>query len=111
MAVRKFFNSWVGANAKNTTERIHPTEKPVKLYEWLLTNYAKPNDLILDTHCGSASSLIACENLGFKYIASELDKDYYSESLQRLKNHLSQGKLFQRVGGTEIKISQQELLT
>ena len=78
---------------------IHPTQKPVKLYEWLLANYAKPNDLILDTHCGSASSLIACENLGFKYIASELDKDYYEQSLERLKTHLLQGKLFQPVGG------------
>ena len=99
------------AETNGGKERIHPTQKPVKLYEWLLTNYAKPNDLILDTHCGSASSLIACENLGFKYIASELDKDYYSQSLQRLEAHLLQGKLFQRVGGTEIKISQQELLT
>ena len=78
----------------------------VKLYEWLLTHYAKPNDLILDTHCGSASSLIACENLGFKYIASELDKDYYSQSLQRLKAHLAQGKLFQRVGRDEIRLEQ-----
>jgi len=86
--------------------KIHPTQKPVKLYEWLLTNYAKPNDLILDTHCGSASSLIACENLGFKYIASELDKDYYHQSLQRLDAHLAQGKLFQRVGRDEIQISQ-----
>lgn len=86
----------------NDENRFHPTQKPVKLYEWLLTNYAKPNDLILDTHCGSASSLIACENLGFKYIASELDKDYYSQSLQRLQNHLSQGKLFQRQGANEI---------
>ena len=77
--------------------RIHPTQKPVKLYEWLLNNYAKPNDLILDTHCGSASSLIACENLGFKYVASELDTDYYSESLKRLKTHLLQDKLFQPV--------------
>lgn len=85
---------------------IHPTQKPVKLYEWLLTNYAKPNDLILDTHCGSASSLIACENLGFKYIASELDKDYYSQSLQRLEAHLAQGKLFQRVGRDEIRLEQ-----
>jgi len=85
---------------------IHPTQKPVKLYEWLLTNYAKPNDLILDTHCGSASSLIACENLGFKYIASELDKDYYSQSLQRLETHLAQGKLFQRVGRDEIRLEQ-----
>ncbi len=94
------------ANREKEGGKFHPTQKPVKLYEWLLTNYAKPNDLILDTHCGSASSLIACENLGFKYIASELDKDYYSESLQRLKNHLSQGKLFQRLGRDEIKISQ-----
>jgi site-specific DNA-methyltransferase (adenine-specific) len=90
----------------NQENKIHPTQKPVKLYEWLLTNYAKPNDLILDTHCGSASSLIACENLGFKYIASELDTDYYNQSLQRLKNHLLQGKLFQRVGRDEIQISQ-----
>jgi len=90
----------------NQLDRFHPTQKPVKLYEWLLTNYAKPNDLILDTHCGSASSLIACENLGFKYIASELDKDYYSQSLQRLQAHLAQGKLFQRVGGDQIQLSQ-----
>lgn len=86
----------------NQVDKVHPTQKPVKLYEWLLTNYAKPNDLILDTHCGSASSLIACENLGFKYIASELDKDYYLQSLQRLQNHLAQGKLFQRQGVNEI---------
>ena len=93
-------------NKKLCEKKIHPTQKPVKLYEWLLTNYAKPNDLILDTHCGSASSLIACENLGFKYIASELDKDYYSQSLQRLEAHLSQGKLFQRVGRDEIRLEQ-----
>jgi len=88
------------------SEKIHCNQKPVKLYEWLLTNYAKPNDLILDTHVGSASSLIACENLGFKYIASELDKDYYRQSLQRLETHLSQGKLFQRVGRDEIRLEQ-----
>jgi len=93
---------WSGYKKEIPEERIHPTQKPVKLYEWLLTNYAKPNDLILDTHVGSASSLIACENLGFKYIASELDKDYYSQSLQRLQNHLAQGKLFQRQGANEI---------
>lgn len=78
--------------------RIHPTQKPVKLYEWLLTNYAKPNDLILDTHCGSASSLIACENLGFKYVASELDTDYYTQSLKRLQDHCKQEKLFLPLG-------------
>ena len=98
--------NWTSGNKDNLEKRIHPTQKPVKLYEWLLTNYAKPNDLILDTHCGSASSLIACENLGFKYIASELDKDYYSQSLQRLEAHLAQGKLFQRVGRDEIRLEQ-----
>lgn len=108
-AVRKFDWLWNGFRKQEPEDRIHPTQKPVKLYEWLLTNYAKPNDLILDTHCGSASSLIACENLGFKYIASELDKDYYHQSLQRLKNHLSQGKLFQRVGKDTIQITQQGL--
>ena len=86
-------------NIYNTIKRIHPTQKPIRLYEWILSICAKPNDLILDTHCGSASSLIACENLGFKYIASELDKDYYEQSLERLKTHLLQGKLFQPVGG------------
>ena len=113
-AVRKFKFKWQGMlqeNMKQKEIRLHPNQKPVALYNFILTNYAKPNDLILDTHCGSASSLIACENLGFKYIASELDKDYYNQSLQRLEAHLAQGKLFQRVGGTEIKISQQELLT
>lgn len=108
-AVRKFKFKWQGMlqeNMKDKEIRIHLNQKPVKLYEWLLTKYAKPNDLILDTHCGSASSLIACENLGFKYVASELDTDYYNQSLQRLKNHLLQGKLFQRVGRDEIQISQ-----
>jgi site-specific DNA-methyltransferase (adenine-specific) len=109
-SVTKIFRfTWNGMLQENMIQketRIHPTQKPVKLYEWLLSNYAKPNDLILDTHCGSASSLIACENLGFKYIASELDKDYYSQSLQRLEAHLAQGKLFQRVGRDEIRLNQ-----
>ena len=61
------------------------SQKPVKLYEWLLTNYAKPGDKILDTHVGSASSLIACHNLGFQYVGFELDKEYYEQSLKRLE--------------------------
>lgn len=65
--------------------RIHPTQKPVKLYEWILRNYAKPGDKILDTHVGSASSLIACHNLGFQYVGFELDKEYYDKSLERLE--------------------------
>ena len=65
--------------------KIHPTQKPVALYEWLLTNYAKPGDKILDTHVGSASSLIACENLGFKYVGFEIDTDYYNAAKKRLE--------------------------
>ena len=68
-----------GSN-KLKESRIHPTHKPIKLYEWLLIKYAKPTDLILDTHVGSASSLIACENTGNKYVGCELDKDYYEQS-------------------------------
>lgn len=70
--------------ASGQVDRIHPTQKPVKLYEWLLRNYAKQGDKILDTHVGSASSLIACHNLGFQYVGFEIDKDYYEQSLKRL---------------------------
>jgi site-specific DNA-methyltransferase (adenine-specific) len=65
--------------------RIHPTQKPVALYKWLLNNYAKQGDKILDTHVGSASSLIACHQLGFDYIGFELDTDYYNEATKRLE--------------------------
>ena len=75
-------------------KRIHPTQKPVALYRWLLQNYAKPNDLILDTHVGSASSLIACEIEGFKYVGFEKDTEYYEQSLKRITTHLQQKTLF-----------------
>ncbi len=65
----------------------HPTQKPVKLYRWLLENYAKPGQLILDTHVGSASSLIACESMGFDYVGFEIDPDYYAAA----KNRMSKG--------------------
>lgn len=74
--------------------RFHPTQKPVALYEWLLNNYAEKGDKILDTHVGSASSLIACHNLGFDYIGFELDEDYYNQATQRLESHKSQMNLF-----------------
>ena len=74
--------------------KIHPTQKPVALYKWLLANYAKPGDLILDTHVGSASSLIACYDLGFDAVGFELDEDYYRESAERLEQHKSQLNLF-----------------
>lgn len=64
--------------------KIHPTQKPVALYTWLLNNYAKKGDKILDTHCGSASSLVACHNLGFEFVGFELDEDYYKLANRRL---------------------------
>lgn len=63
-----------GANAE---KKIHPTQKPVKLYKWLLKEFAAPGDKIIDTHVGSASSLIACHEMGFEYIGFEIDKAYY----------------------------------
>jgi len=74
--------------------RIHPTQKPVKLYEWILTHYAKQGYKILDTHLGSGSIAIACNNLGFELTACELDKEYYDDSIKRIKNHISQQRLF-----------------
>jgi len=73
--------------------KIHPTQKPIALYKWLLTKYAKPNDKILDTHVGSASSLIACEDMGFDYVGFEIDKDYYDAATKRINQFRSQLKL------------------
>lgn len=72
---------------------IHPTQKPIKLYKWLLTNYAKPGDKILDTHVGSASSLIACHDMGFDAVGFELDPDYYAKSKQRLEDFMRQPRI------------------
>ena len=74
--------------------KIHPTQKPVELYEWLLMNHAKEGDKILDTHLGSGSIAIACHNLGFDLTACELDTEYYEASLKRLKQHQSQLTMF-----------------
>lgn len=74
----------------NQGDRIHPTQKPVKLYEWLLMNYAKEGDRILDTHLGSGSIAIACHNLGFDLVGCELDTDYFNAAKKRLQQHQSQ---------------------
>ena len=74
--------------------KLHPTQKPVKLYEWLLMNYAKEGDKILDTHLGSGSIALACHNLKFELTACELDEEYYEASIKRIKNHISQQRLF-----------------
>ena len=74
--------------------RIHPTEKPVKLYEWLLMNYAKDGFRILDTHLGSGSIALACHNLGFDLTACELDKEYYDSAIKRIDQHKAQIRMF-----------------
>ena len=75
-------------------QRIHPTQKPVALYKWLLDKYAQQGDKILDTHLGSGSIAIAAHDYGFELTACELDKEYYDKAVQRVKNHVSQLKLF-----------------
>lgn len=81
---------WSGmlqGDMKNKENRIHPTQKPVAVYKWLLDKYTNPGNLILDTHVGSASSLIACESMGFDYVGFEIDPDYYDAA----KNRISKG--------------------
>ena len=75
--------------------KIHPTQKPVDLYEWLLTNYAKPGQTILDTHLGSGSSAIAANNLGFEFVGCELDADYFAAACQRIENAQRQVSIFE----------------
>ena len=75
-------------------KRIHPTQKPVKLYEWLLMNYAKEGDTILDTHLGSGSIAIACHNLGYDLTGYEIDKEYFEAAQKRINIHKQQKRLF-----------------
>lgn len=83
-------------------DRFHPTQKPVALYEWILNKYAKPGDIILDTHVGSASSLIACHNTHHKYVGFEIDPDYYRMAKKRLDDAEAQMNIFDFLdGGTD----------
>ena len=91
---RYMWNGMLQQDMKNKERRFHPTQKPIELYKWLLHNYAKKGDLILDTHVGSASSLIACYDMGFDAVGFELDKDYYEASKKRLEEFMAQGRLF-----------------
>jgi len=96
-SVRKFEFRWAGmlqGDMKNKETRIHPTQKPVALYKWLLDKYAKQGDKILDTHLGSGSIAIACHDYGFDLTACELDKEYFDKAMERINNHVAQLKLF-----------------
>jgi len=75
-------------------QRFHPTQKPVKLYEWILDNYAKEGDKILDTHLGSGSIALACHNRGFDLAGFEIDKEYFDNAVERLRVHQSQLTMF-----------------
>ena len=77
-------------------KRIHPTQKPIALYKWLLTKYAKQGDKILDTHVGSASSLIACEDMGYEYLGFEIDENYYNAARKRLEDYTLQTRILNK---------------
>lgn len=91
--VRIFVLQWSGFikdDGNNSVKTIHPNQKPVRLYKWLLENYAKPGDKILDTHAGSFSIAVACDIMGFDLWASEIDKDYYEAGIKRVKEETAQ---------------------
>tara|TARA_R100000231_G_scaffold38323_1_gene33588 strand:+ start:239 stop:859 length:621 start_codon:yes stop_codon:yes gene_type:complete len=85
---------YVQAVTRTKEKKIHPTQKPVKLYEWLLMNYAKEGDIILDTHLGSGSIAIACHNLGFELTGYEIDKEYFEAAKKRIEQHKQQARLW-----------------
>lgn len=90
----KYFECSTFHDLKGGKDRIHPTQKPTKLYKWLLKNYAKQGDKILDTHLGSGSIAIACHDYKFELTACELDEEYFLKAKQRIINHVAQQSLF-----------------
>jgi len=96
-SVKVFECTWNGMiqhDMKDKEYRIHPTQKPIKLYKWLLTHYAKPGQTILDTHLGSGSSAIAAHEMGFDFVGCELDRDYYTAACKRFKEKTMQLSAF-----------------
>lgn len=96
-SVRVFEYTWNGMiqhDMKNKEIRIHPTQKPVALYKWLLKNYAKEGDKIFDSHLGSGSIAIACHDMKFDLVGCEIDKDYYDAAVKRFENHKKQLTIF-----------------
>jgi len=94
---RFVWNGMLQGNMKDKEKRFHPTQKPVALYEWLLTRYAKAGDRILDTHLGSGSSRIACYKLDFDFVGCEIDKEYFEKQEERFNAFTAQANLFQEM--------------
>jgi len=95
-SVRFFRYLWMGflrEDRKDTEKRIHPTQKPIALYKWILDKFAKPGWKILDTHLGSGSIALACHDMGFDLTACEIDQNIFLKAQTRIKNHQSQGLL------------------
>ena len=95
---RYVWDGMIQEDMKHKENRIHPTQKPVALYRWLLESYMKPGGVLLDTHVGSASSLVACRELGIKYVGFEIDAVYYEDAKKRLEAALSQANIFDFIG-------------
>ena len=94
-----FSNAKLFKYAPQNSSRFHPAQKPVELYKWILKNYAKTFDLILDTHLGSGSSRIAAYDMGFDFVGLEIDAEYFEKQEKRFKEHCAQGSLFEFKGG------------
>jgi len=93
--LKAFSYGWIGFGMLNSGERkIHPTQKPISLYKWILKNYAKEGDRILDTHLGSGSIAIACHDYKFELTGTEIDAEYFKETCKRFSNHIAQTVLF-----------------
>lgn len=93
-ALRKIKKTWIGANAKDGIERIHPTQKPVYLYEWIFEKYCQKGNLIFDSHLGSGSSRIAAEKYNLSFVGCEIDKTFFESQQKRFQEHSSQLRLF-----------------
>ena len=96
---RFMWNGMLQGDMKNKENKIHPCQKPVKVYEWVINNYAKPGDLIMDTHVGSASSLVACRNTNHPFIGFEIHDGYYHKAKERIEAELAQTNIFDFLGG------------
>ena len=98
MSFRYRWNGMLQQDMKNKEERIHPTQKPVALYKWILNNYAHRGMKILDTHLGSGSSRIAAYDLGFDFVGYEIDPVYFVQQEERFKKHTNQINMFTDLG-------------